>query len=290
MAVLPTNYKDPILDTSVNPKKLFKLVNQATQEEMTVTIEDITTYLQIASTIGAGAFNLQNQEINSKLTASTLVGTLTEVLALTAPGSVADALVLKEMNTNFQDGCSKIASAITANGVTTASNASPTTMATNISNIRSGGTATAAQILSGYSAISKKATVNGSMPNRGAWIAGLNATTSSSVAIPYGCHNGGGYVYAAPIIEAIYSGGGTGTVTFGKAYKYVIFTMTAERDIAFAHGYSVTGNYSVDREIYHTSGDDLYVLTLHMWDVTTGHSINFTGDGTKGYSNCFGIY
>ena len=34
---------------------------------------------------------------------------------------------------NFQDGCSTIASAITAQGVTTASNASPTTMATNIS-------------------------------------------------------------------------------------------------------------------------------------------------------------
>lgn len=39
---------------------------------------------------------------------------------------------IQSIKTSFQDGCSTIASAITAMGVTTANNASPTTMATNI--------------------------------------------------------------------------------------------------------------------------------------------------------------
>jgi hypothetical protein len=39
------------------------------------------------------------------------------------------------MQSNFQNGCSTIASAITAQGVDTASNASPSTMSTNISTL-----------------------------------------------------------------------------------------------------------------------------------------------------------
>lgn len=75
---------------------------------------------------------------------------------------------INTMKSNFQDGCEKIAEAITAEGVTTANDASPQTMAANIEKIRSNGNATANQILSGKTAYSEKKYVTGTMTNWGA--------------------------------------------------------------------------------------------------------------------------
>jgi hypothetical protein len=61
-------------------------------------------------------------------------GTLEVSGALKVDGAISSP-TLTTMQSNFQAGCSTIASAITAKGVSTASNASPSTMATNIGNI-----------------------------------------------------------------------------------------------------------------------------------------------------------
>lgn len=70
-----------------------------------------------------------------------------------------------ELTQSFIYGCSEIASTITANGVATASNASPATMSQNINNIRSGGDAAGFHILSGYTAYSWKSLITGTMPD-----------------------------------------------------------------------------------------------------------------------------
>lgn len=61
---------------------------------------------------------------------------ITTSTTVTEEGWAADAKavwdVLSELKRNFQDGCSKIAAAITSNGVHTAANASPDTIVDNI--------------------------------------------------------------------------------------------------------------------------------------------------------------
>lgn len=54
---------------------------------------------------------------------------------MTQTGTYPDTTLLRQMYQNFQGGCSTIANAITAQGVTTASTASPSTMATNIGTV-----------------------------------------------------------------------------------------------------------------------------------------------------------
>lgn len=75
---------------------------------------------------------------------------------------------LEEFKESFQNGCNTIAAAITSNGVTTAANASPETMAENISQIRT--------------------------PDNGAVTATLNC--GKSYTIPKGYHDGTGKVTA----------------------------------------------------------------------------------------------
>lgn len=75
-------------------------------------------------------------EINSKLTADRVIDTLQECISGAVAGGPAGSIAVRDIYQAFLDGCSRIAAAITANGVATSSNASPATMATNIGKIR----------------------------------------------------------------------------------------------------------------------------------------------------------
>lgn len=70
MADLKTTYKDDLLDTSVNEKRKYNMIQNA---DGTVSFEDVTTYSQIGDSFGAADINATNKkvnEVNSNLTAS----------------------------------------------------------------------------------------------------------------------------------------------------------------------------------------------------------------------------
>lgn len=62
MAVLKTNYKDDVLDTSVNDKRKYRMVQNA---DGTISLTDATSYTQEGSTFGAADINATNQEVNT---------------------------------------------------------------------------------------------------------------------------------------------------------------------------------------------------------------------------------
>ena len=104
---------------------------------------------------------------------------------------------IDSLKKSVSDGKAKVASAITAKGVTTATDATFDIIAGNITKIKTGidtsdANATGGQILSGYTAYVKNSKVTGIMPNRGAWVGATEGY--GNVAIPSGYHNGSGYV------------------------------------------------------------------------------------------------
>lgn len=104
---------------------------------------------------------------------------------------------ISTMKTNFQDGCNTIAAAVTAMGVTTAANSSPTIIANNIKKIVTplSGNAVAADVLLGKTFYSTSAAtkITGTMTNRGA-VTGSISTSGGNYTIPAGYHNGSGKV------------------------------------------------------------------------------------------------
>lgn len=61
MADLKTTYKDDLLDTSVNEKRKYNMIQNA---DGTVSFEDVTTYLQIGDSFGAADINSTNEKVN----------------------------------------------------------------------------------------------------------------------------------------------------------------------------------------------------------------------------------
>jgi len=62
MANLPTNYKDDVLDTSVNTKRKFTMIDNG---DGTFSFDDETVYSVVGSTFGASDFNSTNRRVNS---------------------------------------------------------------------------------------------------------------------------------------------------------------------------------------------------------------------------------
>ena len=65
MADLKTDYKNDVLDTSVNSKRTFNIVDQdGNIIYENVTLDDTTTYSQVGDSFGAGDINNTNEMIN----------------------------------------------------------------------------------------------------------------------------------------------------------------------------------------------------------------------------------
>lgn len=104
MADLRTDYKDDVLDTSVNTQRKYQMT---TNEDGTVSFTDVTEYSQVGDTFGAADVNAMNEAVNSCFQ-------------------------------SVSDGKALVASAITDKGVSTAADATFETMADNIGKVVTG--------------------------------------------------------------------------------------------------------------------------------------------------------
>jgi hypothetical protein len=150
---------------------------------------------------------------------NTLIGTIKKLLNLYNTS-------ISNLQTSFQNGCSTIANAITANGVTTASNAAPATMANNINTVATNkynagvtatkvGTAVASNVLAGKTFTNSSGVgLSGSMVDRGAWTD--TPTGSGRITVPAGYHNGTGYVDTATVYNNAYNAGVTAGAATGR--------------------------------------------------------------------------
>lgn len=135
---------------------------------------------------------------------------------------------IAEVFQRVSNGKRLVASAITDRGVDTAADAEFQVMADNIRNIlQSSGNASPAQVLSGYIfSNAENIGISGTMPNKGAITASLNA--GGSYTIPAGYHNGTGKVTANAL-----SGQTAGTA----AAVHILAGMTA-----WINGVKITGS------------------------------------------------
>ena len=91
---LPVNFKDDILAAS-NVKRKYR---QTTNDDSTVSFEDVTNYSQEGSEFGAKEVNQTNGAINNIYNERIL--TLEEAALVTEPGFFVDAQVITELNGN----------------------------------------------------------------------------------------------------------------------------------------------------------------------------------------------
>ena len=99
MATLPTNFKDDILDTSVNARRRYRMYENT---DGTIELEDVTEYSQVGDAFGAGQINSTNTEVNKKFDKNMIVRDLDIISAITKEGYVPDALAIKEVNDSLQ--------------------------------------------------------------------------------------------------------------------------------------------------------------------------------------------
>ena len=59
---LRTDYKNTIIDTSVNARQKFNMISNA---DGTVSFEDVTTYKQIGDAFDAADINETNEDVNN---------------------------------------------------------------------------------------------------------------------------------------------------------------------------------------------------------------------------------
>lgn len=105
MADLPTNFKDDILDTSVNTRRRYRVYENT---DGTIELEDVTEYSQVGDEFGAGQINATNREVNKRFDKNMIVRNLNTINAITKEGYVPDALALKEVNDSLQALIKKI--------------------------------------------------------------------------------------------------------------------------------------------------------------------------------------
>lgn len=89
MAVLRTDFQDDILNSSMDEKRRYKLIQNS---DGTVSLEDVSVYDQVGSEFGAAQINATNEEVNEKIGAADLV----DPMVATEEGFAADALKVKE--------------------------------------------------------------------------------------------------------------------------------------------------------------------------------------------------
>lgn len=95
MANLPTNLKDDILNSSVNTRRKYRMIENG---DGTYSFEDATEYIQVGDGYGAGLINETNKQVNARVEKAVVVRDLDTIGAITQEGFIPDALALKDVN------------------------------------------------------------------------------------------------------------------------------------------------------------------------------------------------
>lgn len=92
MAELKTDYKDDVLDASVNEKRLFNIVSKdGIVLFENVWLQDVTAYTQNGDTFGAADINRITKEVNRKFSSEDVK----DPMEVSESGYAADALAVK---------------------------------------------------------------------------------------------------------------------------------------------------------------------------------------------------
>lgn len=96
---LPTNFKDDILNSSMNSKRKYNMIQNT---DGTVSLEDASTYDQIGSEYGASQVNATNKAVNESADAGKIIDDVDDINAVTEKGYIAGALALKALNSSLE--------------------------------------------------------------------------------------------------------------------------------------------------------------------------------------------
>lgn len=109
-SVLPTNFKDDVLDSSMNGKRRYVLIQNS---DGTYSLDDATQYTQVGSTFGQAQINATNKAVNDSVDKAVVIDNISDIAANNTSGKVAGALALKELNRDFQNKMDKYYGAAT---------------------------------------------------------------------------------------------------------------------------------------------------------------------------------
>lgn len=96
--VLPVNFTDDLLAESMDGKRKYRMIDNG---DGTVSLEDVSEYLQMGSVFGAGQINSTNQAVNESVDKDKILKTLEEVSASTDSDAVVGRGAVAELNQNM---------------------------------------------------------------------------------------------------------------------------------------------------------------------------------------------
>ena len=97
--VLPVNFKDDILASSMGGKRRYNLIQN---DDGTYSLEDVTDYTQTGSDFGAGQINATNQAVNESCDKANVIETMDDIVSNQASGMIAGAKAVAELNGNLK--------------------------------------------------------------------------------------------------------------------------------------------------------------------------------------------
>ena len=98
--VLPTNFVDDILSSSMGGKRKYRLIDNG---DGTYSLEDATEYTQTGSDFGAGQINATNQAVNESCDKANVIDDLDDIIANHANGMIAGAKAVATLNADLSE-------------------------------------------------------------------------------------------------------------------------------------------------------------------------------------------
>ena len=92
--VLPVNFKDDILASSMGGKRRYNLIQN---DDGTYSLEDATEYTQTGSDFGAGQINDTNKAVNESCDKADVIDDWDDLVANQADGKIAGVLAVKRI-------------------------------------------------------------------------------------------------------------------------------------------------------------------------------------------------